>query len=183
MHFSFAIAAITLASIVFAETINVLVGLNNTLTFTPENVTANAGDVVAFTFLSQNHSVTQSTFAEPCIHMVTPSVGVDSGFQAVPDGANVFPEYSFTILDDQTPFWFFCAQVPNHCQEGMVFAINPTPDKNFTAFKATAMGVPISASESNSTTSPNATDNGGQILIRPSAYLLATLGFITWLII
>lgn len=82
---------------------------------------------------SKNHSVTQSTFANPCTQ--APG-GVDSGFRLVTENPTEIPSWGIT-LNDTTPLWFFCAQTNpvNHCQAGMVFAINPTPDKTFDAFQ------------------------------------------------
>jgi len=126
---------------VFAQgnTIIVKVGENNGLTYDPVSVTANNGDTVAFQFLAKNHTVSQSTFAAPCQLMTTPSPGIDSGFQAVPANATSIPQWSFTITNNSTPLWFFCRQV-GHCQKGMVFAVNPTAQKSYSAFLANAMG-------------------------------------------
>ncbi|KAG6853923.1 hypothetical protein C0991_012413 [Blastosporella zonata] len=97
----FAVAA-ALVSMVAAETITVMVGQNGTLAYSPESITANAGDVVNFQFLSKNHTVTQSSFANPCAPLTTPTVGIDSGFQFVPTNATSFPQYSITIQNGQS---------------------------------------------------------------------------------
>lgn len=55
-------------------------------------------------------SVTQSTFANPCGIQTTPAQGIDSGFQFVAPNATDLPQWSFTIDNDTTPLWFFCAQ-------------------------------------------------------------------------
>ncbi|KAJ6536176.1 hypothetical protein B0H19DRAFT_897661, partial [Mycena capillaripes] len=88
------------------------------LTFSPSNITAKAGDTVNFQFLSNNHSVTQSSFASPC----TPG-GLDSGFQFVAPGATNLPEFSFNVADASKPLFFFSAQTA-YCQKGMVFSVN-----------------------------------------------------------
>ncbi|KAF8217973.1 hypothetical protein K438DRAFT_1656883 [Mycena galopus ATCC 62051] len=117
----------------------VLVGQNNQLTFSPTNVTANAGDTVTFQFQSKNHSVTQSSFASPCVPLAQ---GVDSGFQAVTINATAFPTFSFTLNNASTPLFFFSKQniLVNECQQGMVFSVNANPDsaKSFAAFQANA---------------------------------------------
>ncbi|KAJ7679612.1 hypothetical protein B0H17DRAFT_944113, partial [Mycena rosella] len=109
------------------------------LTFSPSNITANAGDTVAFQFQSKNHSVTQSSFASPCTPLAG---GVDSGFQFVAANASALPEFSFTINDPSKPLFFFSKQTApvNECKKGMVFSINANPDsaKSFAAFQANA---------------------------------------------
>jgi plastocyanin len=61
----------------------IVVGGPNTLTFSPSNITAQVGDTIVFQFKQKNHTVTQSTFAEPCISLTKTStsgqVGFDSG--------------------------------------------------------------------------------------------------------
>lgn len=59
-------------------------GMAPVLGYNPESITANVGDVVEFQFMQKNHTVTQSTFAEPCKAM---EGGKDSGFMPNPDGA------------------------------------------------------------------------------------------------
>jgi len=48
---------------------DVMVGGSAGLVYTPEQITANVGDTVIFTFGVKNHTATQSTFAQPCIKM------------------------------------------------------------------------------------------------------------------
>lgn len=50
--------------------------------------------------------------------------------------AGPFPAARFTVKDTN-PVWVYCRQA-NHCQQGMVFAINP--GAKFAAFQAAAMG-------------------------------------------
>jgi len=138
MRFSTLLFALASAVAVSAADIQVLVGDAGGLTFTPPSVTAVSGDTINFEFRSKNHSVTQSSFANPCTFLTTPSPGVDSGFQPVAAGATSFPAWSFTIDDPSTPLWFFCAQT-GHCKAGMVFAVNAPADKTFASFQASAM--------------------------------------------
>lgn len=56
----------------------VTVGGPKGLAYEPNNIVANVGDMVIFTFLSQNHTVSQSAFATPCELLAG---GMDSGFQ------------------------------------------------------------------------------------------------------
>ncbi|GLB34675.1 hypothetical protein LshimejAT787_0202400 [Lyophyllum shimeji] len=140
MRFFTAVFALAAAAVASAANVNVLVGDGGALAFSPSSVTAAAGDTVIFEFRGKNHSVTQSTFANPCTPMSTPSAGVNSGFELVAANATSFPTWSITIDDASTPLWFFCAQTKpaNHCQAGMVFAINPTAEKSFAAYQANA---------------------------------------------
>jgi len=56
-------------------------------------------------------------------------------------------------------------EIDSHCQAGMVFALNPTAEKTFNAFKASAMGA---SSSSNTSTTP--------VPLSISATLPATVG-------
>jgi hypothetical protein len=127
------------------------------LMFNPTSVTANVGDTLQFQFVSGNHSVAQSTFADPC----TPfSGGVVSGFQNVVAGQSQQAQWSILMNDTSVPLWFYCQQTTpkNHCQNGMVFAVNPTADKTFAAFQQAAMGTGnATASGSSSAAAPGAT--------------------------
>ncbi|KAJ7029922.1 hypothetical protein C8F04DRAFT_962333, partial [Mycena alexandri] len=109
-------------------------------TFSPSNISANVGDVVTFQFLAKNHSVTQTTFAEPCSSPLFG--GIDSGFQPVSPNSTATPQFSFTVNNANTPLFFFSAQtaVVNECNTGMVFSINQDPNsaESFAAFQANA---------------------------------------------
>lgn len=137
-------AAIALFSLLSAnaETHTVQVGMGG-LTFTPATITAKAGDDVAFQFMAKNHSVTQSTFADPC---KISTDGVDSGLQAIPmdktsaSGGSDMPTWTFTVSNETVPLWFYCKQKTpvSHCAMGMVFSINPTAEKSHDMFVANA---------------------------------------------
>lgn len=107
------------------------------LAYQPESITANIGDTVLFVFLQANHTVTQSTFANPCVKMPG---GTDSGFMPNPSGA---AGVTFTMpVTASGPLWFYCKQkVGTHCGKGMVFSINAptTGDKTFSAYKQLAI--------------------------------------------
>ncbi|KAI0362650.1 hypothetical protein OH77DRAFT_1416917 [Trametes cingulata] len=141
MRFSAVAAALLPVGVALAQTTHtVKVGENGTFTFNPNVVTANNGDVIQFQFLSKNHTVTQSTFNAPCSNITDASgtvTGVDSGYQFVPGNATSFPVWSITVNNASAPLWFYCRQA-NHCQMGMVFAVNPTQDKSYDLFKANA---------------------------------------------
>lgn len=61
----------------------VAAGMAPKLEYTPDTIKANVGDMVVFEFMQKNHTVTQSTFAEPCKKM---EGGMDSGFMPNPEG-------------------------------------------------------------------------------------------------
>ncbi|KDQ59578.1 hypothetical protein JAAARDRAFT_33158 [Jaapia argillacea MUCL 33604] len=130
--------------------IPVTVGGVGIIQYTPSSVTANVGDVVVFTFQQKNHTVTQSSFQSPCVQ--APG-GFDSGF--VPVAANntagPFPTAQFTV-QDTNPVWVFCRQT-GHCQQGMVFAINP--GNQFAAFQAAATGGSTTSAPAATATAPS----------------------------
>ncbi|KAG7092794.1 hypothetical protein E1B28_009113 [Marasmius oreades] len=149
------LSALALASLpltVLAANIPVTVGSDNKLAFSPEFVTANQGDTVTFTFVSKNHTATQSTFDNPCLRAEN---GFDSGFRPV--SPNTTAEPFVVTVGDTKPTWFYCKQKnPSpHCSQGMVFAINPPPEgdpHSFSAFKALAMSNATGPSSASSAT-------------------------------
>lgn len=60
----------------------VVVGGPNKFFFSPSNITAEVGDTVTFQFQQKNHTVTQSTFAEPCISLTKTSTSGQTGFDS-----------------------------------------------------------------------------------------------------
>jgi plastocyanin len=173
MRFALASAAIaTLATVASAANFEIRVG-NGSLTFNPPQVNATTGDTLQFIFYPKNHTVTQSTFKAPCQPMAG---GADSNYQPVPVNATSSP--SWTIMVNSTdPQWFYCKQTTycllpvfildhfeltnlhcSHCQQGgMVFALNPTAEKSFAAFQATAKA---SAADGTPPASSNTTGTG-----------------------
>ena len=59
----------------------VLVGEGGTLSYSPPNITAQAGDTITFEFRAKNHTVSQSSFAAPCrlLGATSGTPGFDSG--------------------------------------------------------------------------------------------------------
>ncbi|VDC01174.1 unnamed protein product [Peniophora sp. CBMAI 1063] len=87
-----------------------------------------SGDVVTFHFNPKNHTVTQSSFAQPCRPLPG---GFDTGFNnPVSIGAPLSgrPTFNFTV-NGTGPVWVYCRQAQftnvSHCGQDMVFAINP----------------------------------------------------------
>lgn len=81
-----------------ATTHQVTVGGAQGLIYSPSEVKAAIGDMVVFTFMAANHTVTQSTFDQPCVAMAG---GMDSGFQANPDNTvNPPPQVAMQVMVD-----------------------------------------------------------------------------------
>ncbi|CAI6336503.1 unnamed protein product [Periconia digitata] len=152
----------------------VQVGSNGSLTFSPENLKANVGDLVQFQFHPKNHSVVQSTFDQPCVPIVNVQ-GVNatnaffSGF--MPTNASVTATsqvltYTIRVMDTK-PVWYYCSQ-GKHCQGGMVGSINAATsgNKTMSAFKALAAKAPANITPSQGSTgsgsgsSSNGTSSG-----------------------
>lgn len=114
---------------------SVTVGGPQGLSFSPSQLQAAVGDTVIFSFLSQNHTATQSAFDTPCKAL---DGGMDSGYQANPNNTvNPPPQVAMQVMVG-TPLWFYCRQ-GNHCGTGMVFSINPTAAKTHAQFQAKAI--------------------------------------------
>lgn len=95
--------------------------------FSPDKVTAPVGSMVQFQFMGGNHTVTQSTFDQPCtpISAINASaVGVNTGYVPAMNAmqSGQIPVYSI-MINDTRPIWLYCAQ-GRHCQSGMVMVIN-----------------------------------------------------------
>ena len=75
---------------------SVTVGGPQGLSFSPQQIKAAVGDTVIFTYLSQNHTATQSAFDTPCQALAG---GMDSGFQANPNNTvNPAPQVAMQIM-------------------------------------------------------------------------------------
>ncbi|KAH8661694.1 hypothetical protein BGZ60DRAFT_566344 [Tricladium varicosporioides] len=126
-------------------TISVMVGATGHH-FTPENVTANIGDIVEFRFYPLNHSVARAEFMDPCI----PSeyhegrTGFWSGFhplQVIPSNPPTFQ----IKINDTKPMFFYCS-APGACMDGMVGVINQNSTQNLTVQKQYAAAAKIDLS-------------------------------------
>lgn len=122
--------------------ITVIVGGSaGNVTFTPNHVSAQPQDIVMFQFQQKNHTVTQSSFSEPCVKLTnstTGQIGFDTGYMPVAAGVTNFPTWNLTV-NDTNPIWAYCHQ-EGHCGKGMVFAINSNESspRSFAAFQALA---------------------------------------------
>lgn len=112
--------------------------------------------MVVFTFQSNNHTATQSTFDTPCDPLAG---GMDSGFMPNPmDSINPAPQVAMQVMvttplckfgsrvssvtgcmiANTRPPGFYCRQA-NHCGQGMTFSINPTLTNTQALFQAKAI--------------------------------------------
>ncbi|KAL1841312.1 hypothetical protein VTJ49DRAFT_7149 [Mycothermus thermophilus] len=120
--------------------VEVEVGKDGKLEFTPKEIHEPLGTVVRFNFNPKNHTVTQAAFDKPCQPLG--EGGFHSGFIPVstsPSGAI----FEIDVSKDG-PMWFYCGQ-GSHCQTGMVGVINPPtdkPERNLDAFISAAKSVP-----------------------------------------
>lgn len=116
----------------------VIVGGSDGLVFNPPSIQAAPRDTVIFEIRAKNHSVTQSSFIDPCRKM---QGGFDSELMPVAaDSQGPFPTYEVKVNGTE-PIWAYCKQrTGNHCGSGMVFAINAVESspRNFAAFKELA---------------------------------------------
>jgi len=163
-------AVLSLAAIpARAVDIPVVVGGTGVIAYTPNVVTANIGDTIIFTFKQKNHTVTQSSFAQPCAPLAG---GFDSGFVPIEASATTFGTTASYVVNDTKPVWVYCKQA-GHCQQGMVFAVNPGPGQ-FATFQATANGTatatgstssPVISSPSSTTTASSSTTTSSDHVI------------------
>ncbi|KAK4213603.1 hypothetical protein QBC37DRAFT_285569 [Rhypophila decipiens] len=200
MQFS-TLALAALASLASAQTVHVVkVGVNNSLTYEPSDLTAAVGDMVQFQFFSGNHTATQSTFDKPCspISQNSNITGFHSGFipAAASEAMGMRAVYSIMINNTQ-PLWIYCAK-GNHCESGMAMVINKpaaNPNRTLAAYKELAKGAttelptggatggtPGQTDATNGTSDGGAADTGAQgagagMLVAPSTVLLAAAGF------
>lgn len=147
-----------IATPIAAATHTVTVGGPAGLVYAPDQLNdVPIGDTVIFEFLSQNHTVTQSSFDLPCDPL---AAGMDSGFMPNPNNTvSPPPQIAMQVMVD-TPLWFYCRQA-NHCGMGMTFSINPTKDKTQAAFQAAAIKQKGTGSQT-PITDPAATSAAGQ---------------------
>lgn len=118
----------------------VVVGGGKNLIFNPPILQVAQGSRVHFDFLGQNHTLTESTFYNPCTKLQGTDVDTDFN-NANPDDIPNFRPFDFTFASAE-PRFFYCKQAsgtPNsHCGKGMVFAVNVN-QVTFDEFQAMAM--------------------------------------------
>ncbi|KAF5328092.1 hypothetical protein D9619_013607 [Psilocybe cf. subviscida] len=148
MLFAATLSALALATGVAAQNLTIQVGGEATtpggiFQFIPSQIPKAAnGSVITFEFTGApgNHSITQSSFANPCSPLAG---GFDSGWVLIPEaGLGPAPIFNLTITDDTKPIWFYCKQLlpAPHCNVGMVGAVNaPTTGNTFDAYQKNAL--------------------------------------------
>jgi plastocyanin len=120
---------------VAAATHTVIVGGSGGLVYTPNTIEAAVGDMVIFTFMSNNHTATQSAFTTPCEKLTG---GMDSGFMPnIINTVSPAPHMAMQVAVT-TPIWFYCRQ-SGHCGKGMTFSVNPTANKTQAMFEQMAI--------------------------------------------
>ncbi|KAF9499781.1 hypothetical protein BDN71DRAFT_1502676 [Pleurotus eryngii] len=166
----------------------VIVGGPGKLLFDPPHIAAQPRDTIVFEFHQKNHTVTQSSFDDPCRKLVKDGVeGFDSGFVAVADDATEFPTWSITVNGTE-PIWAYCRQKTpaSHCGAGMVFAINSDEGgpRSFDSFKnvatalngtAAAANAPSGTGASGATTSIGANNGAMSVNIGGTGAMTLTL--------
>jgi plastocyanin len=187
---SVAVIAAFAPSLVSAVNHTVFVGAGQDgqagLKFDPQQIVAAKGDIVSFEFRGGNHTVTQSSFANPCawqFNTATNKNGFNSGFIPFDAASRQVGVYSLEVSDPNVPIWFFCGRPP-HCKSGMYGAINPptTGNKTFAAFAANVpttdepgLGVtvpftpPAASSSSNPSSAAGVPTNTNTNNVRPSS--------------
>lgn len=171
------------------NTIEVIVGgPNGNLSFTPSRVSASPRDTIKFVFHVKNHTVTQSSFAAPCVPLTNKTtgerIGFNSGFFPVAADATDFPTWSLTI-NNTAPIWAYCGQ-SGHCGSGMVFAVNSdeSSGQTFTAFQSLAKTLNGTTSSNSTSPTNNGTGNingavsssvGGGLIVAVVAALVGSL--------
>lgn len=159
--------------------IKVIVGGTGILAFDPPRVDAKPRDTIVFEFHQKNHTVTQSSFDDPCRKMSTGGItGFDSGFMPFNDTSAPFPTFNFTVTDT-APVWAYCRQqLPSsHCGAGMVFAINSdeSSGRNFAAFQNVAKalnGTAIAAVAAPAATTTTAASAAAAVKVGPISLTL-----------
>ncbi|KLU91589.1 hypothetical protein MAPG_10107 [Magnaporthiopsis poae ATCC 64411] len=145
------------------RTVSVIVGKNGT-TFQPNNIKAAVGDAVQFQFMGGNHTVTQSTFDNPCTPIndfVKNVTGVHSGYVPFAASAAMGQVPVYTIMINNTnPMWLYCAQA-KHCQNGMVMVINENTGANSSRSLANYRKLASTVAQSTVPGQAPGTGNGG----------------------
>lgn len=214
MKFAAATLAVLTAAVApaLAANITVTVGASQNgttgLVFDPQVITAAVGDFVNFEFRGGNHTVTQSSFANPCtqqFNTVTQANGFSSPFMPFDATTGQIGVFTLEVTQTTNPIWFFCARKP-HCHSGMYGAINPptTGDKTFAAFAATVpnsqepgfgITAPFTPAASNTTTggssssgsagtaAPTSTTGGASAISVRSGLAVALAGVVASLVL
>ncbi|MCJ1342594.1 hypothetical protein MMC31_000780 [Peltigera leucophlebia] len=97
------------------------------------------GQKIHFDFRAANHTLTESSLADPCTKLA--GTTVDTNFQNA-NKADIPELKPFDlVIDSDRPRYFYCKQGNKaHCAKGMVFSVN-TDEATFRQFEANAKAV------------------------------------------
>jgi len=112
--------------------------------YTPQTVTAALNATVAFQFFGNVHTVTQSSFEEPCSPLPG---GFHSGYIRGLNLTAPVQIWNLVVTNVNAPIWFFCATTSPtfHCSDGMVGAINPPSQAMYSQFSSAALLITTTA--------------------------------------
>lgn len=131
-----------------APPVVVAVGLQGSF-YSPGAVAAALNSTITFEFYGDVHTVTQSTFEDPCSPIPG---GFHSGYfgMGLNSSAPII-SWNLIVTNVSAPIWFFCATKSPafHCSVGMVGAINPPSQDMYSQFSSAAKLVTTTASVNN----------------------------------
>ncbi|EPS45617.1 hypothetical protein H072_366 [Dactylellina haptotyla CBS 200.50] len=134
MYHSRILAFSALASTALGATFTVNVGQGG-LVYSPATLSAQPGDTIQFDFKGGNHTVTQTSFGDPCNPI---NNGFNSGFASSSTSFSI-------VVKNKAALYYYCA-AEGHCQAGMVGIINPPSSSNvLEAFKTAASSASVTA--------------------------------------
>lgn len=120
------LAALVQSLTVSAATMMVTVGADNKPQFTPNSITAQPGDMVAFKFIGENHSVASSDADTPCKPQANAIYSDVQTVAASADNSAADNAPTFTVpIVDREPLYIYSSQGQD-CQQGMVMIVNPS---------------------------------------------------------
>lgn len=110
-------------------------GPDNPGGFKPPTLQVGQGSRVHFDFLAVNHTLTESTFEQPC--QKKPGALIDTDFNNPnPNNTPNLHPFDYTFASGE-PRYFYCKQ-DGHCAQGEVFAVN-VDEARFNEFRKRAM--------------------------------------------
>ncbi|CAA7263952.1 unnamed protein product [Cyclocybe aegerita] len=139
IHALYVIFATTLVLVNGQTTHTITVGVAGSF-FDPPTLSAGLNDTVTFIFGGDVHTVTQSTFENPCLPLPG---GFNSGLAGRGISNGSAPTWDLRITDILRPIWFFCeaTRPSSHCAAGMVGSINPPNQTMYNRFVSAAKQV------------------------------------------
>ncbi|PKS12568.1 hypothetical protein jhhlp_000776 [Lomentospora prolificans] len=105
------------------------------LTYTPDTVKAEVGDILEFHFVGGTHDAVMTEFGTPCAPSEREDAFSSGVIQGTPNNNDVF----HVTVNSTEPTFYYCS-VGMHCANGMVAAINPTEEQTVAAYRAASQG-------------------------------------------